>query len=60
MKLEKKRMSLWVPLVLYNRIESDSRRYGVAKTFIVQTAITNYYRSLDNEQKTSVNRPDGA
>lgn len=44
---EKKRLCLWIPLALYNRLDSDSRQYGIPKTAIVQTAVTNYYRSAD-------------
>lgn len=46
-KEEKKRVCLWVPISLYNRLDSDSLRYGIPKTAIVQTAITNYYRAVD-------------
>lgn len=45
---EKKRLCLWVPVTLYNRLDSDSLLYGIPKTAIVQTAITNYYRSADS------------
>ena len=44
---EKKRLSLWISTTLYNRLDSDSKRYGIPKTAIVQTAVTNYYRSAD-------------
>lgn len=44
---EKKRLSLWISTTLYNRLDSDSKRYGIPKTAIVQTAVANYYRSAD-------------
>ena len=47
-KVEKSRLSLHIPTALYNRIDSDSRKYGITKTAIVQTMILNYYRSVDS------------
>ena len=43
-----RRLSLWVPRVIYDRLEDDSRAYGITKTAIVQTALINYYRRVDN------------
>ena len=47
-KIEMSRLSLHIPTALYNRIDSDSRKYGITKTAIVQTMILNYYRSADS------------
>lgn len=45
---EKKRFSLWLSATVYNRLDSDSKKYGVAKSTIVQTALVNYYRFVDS------------
>lgn len=46
--VEKKKMSLWVPSTLYERIDSESKKYGISKTTIVQNMMVSYYRCLDN------------
>lgn len=46
-KVEMSRLSLYIPSVLYNRIDIDSRKYGITKTALLQTMIVNYYRSVD-------------
>ena len=50
MKIEKKRFHLYLPKSLYNRLEHDSIKYGVAKTTIVQNALVAYYRFVDSEK----------
>ncbi len=47
-KTEMSRLSLYIPTVLYNRIDSDSQRYGITKTALLQTMIVNYYRMADS------------
>ncbi len=46
-KTEMSRLSLYVSTTLYNRIDSDSRNYGITKTALVQAMIVNYYRTAD-------------
>lgn len=46
-KIEMSRLSIYIPSVLYNRIDSDSKQYGITKTALLQTMIVNYYRSID-------------
>lgn len=46
-RIEMSRLSLHVPTTLYDRIDIDSKRYGISKTALVQTMIVNYYRSID-------------
>ena len=46
-RIEMSRLSLHVPITLYDRIDTDSKRYGISKTALVQTMIVNYYRSID-------------
>jgi predicted DNA-binding protein len=54
MKIEKKRISLFVPAFLYNRLDTDAKVYGVTKTTIVQNALLSYYRAIDSKYN---NRP---
>ena len=35
MKVEKKRLSLYVPAIIYDRLNTESEVYGVPKTTIV-------------------------
>ena len=51
MKIEKTRFHLYLPKSLYDRLEHDSRVYGIAKTTIVQNALVAYYRSIDSHKK---------
>lgn len=51
MKTEKKRLSLFVPAFLYNRLDTDAKVYGVTKTTIVQNALLSYYRAVDSKYK---------
>lgn len=46
-RIEMSRLSLHVPTTLYDRIDTDSKCYGISKTALVQTMIVNYYRSID-------------
>lgn len=48
-QIETSRLSLHIPTVLYNRIDSDSSRYGITKTALIQAMIVNYYRSADSQ-----------
>lgn len=47
-KDEKKRFSLWLPVKIYDRLNSDSIRYGVPMSSIVSSALVNYYRAVDS------------
>lgn len=47
--VETSRLSLHIPSVLYNRIDSDSKKYGITKTALIQAMIVNYYRSADSQ-----------
>lgn len=47
-KVQQSRLSLYIPTVLYDRIDSDSTKYGITKTALLSTMIVNYYRSIDD------------
>lgn len=47
-KTDMSRLSLYVPTVLYNRIDLDSQKYGITKTALLQAMIVDYYRSVDS------------
>lgn len=47
-RIETSRLSLHIPTTLYNRIDRDSKRYGITKTALIQTMIVNYYRAVDS------------
>ena len=49
MKLEKKRLSLFVPAIVYDRLDTESKVYGISKTAIVQNALLAYYRDIDSK-----------
>lgn len=44
-----KRFSLWIPVVIYNRLYHDSISYGVPMSHIVKNALLLYYRSVDDK-----------
>lgn len=44
-----KRFSLWLPVVLYNRLHQDSITYGVPMSHIAKNALLDYNRTLDNK-----------
>lgn len=44
----KKRFSLWLPVIIYERLYSDSIQYGVPMSSIVSSALVNYYRAVDS------------
>lgn len=44
---EKKRFSLQLPVIILDRLEDDSIKYGIPKSSIIQNAILFYYRSAD-------------
>lgn len=52
MRFEKKRLSLYVPAIIYDRLYTDSEIYGVSKTSIVLNALVAYYREIDSERHT--------
>ena len=47
MKIEKKRLSLYVPAIIYDRLNTESEVYGISKTTIVLNALLAYYRDID-------------
>lgn len=47
-RIEMSRLSLHIPTTLYERIDKDSKKYGITKTALIQTMIVNYYRSVDS------------
>jgi len=51
MKYEKKRLSLYVPAFIYERLNTESEIYGVTKTTIVQNALLAYYRDIDSKYR---------
>lgn len=51
-KVEMSRLSLHIPSTLYDRIDSDSRIYGITKTALVQGMIVNYYRLVDSKKSS--------
>lgn len=52
MKFEKKRLSCFIPAFIYDRLDLDSKTYGVPKTTIVQNALLAYYREVDSKQRS--------
>ena len=50
MKIERKRLSLYVPAIIYDRLDTESKIYGIPKTAIVQNALLAYYREVDSKQ----------
>lgn len=50
MKTEKKCLSLFVPAIIYDRLDTESKIYGIPKTAIVQNALLAYYRDIDSKQ----------
>lgn len=54
MKIEKKRLSLFVPAIIYWRLDAESKEYGIPKTAIVQNALLNYYRDIDSKGKNTI------
>ena len=50
MKIERKRLSLYVPAIIYDRLDTESKIYGIPKTAIVQNALLAYYREVDFKQ----------
>ncbi|MEY8338653.1 hypothetical protein AALB16_11650 [Lachnospiraceae bacterium 62-35] len=52
-KIDKKRLSLFVPSIIYDRIDCESKIYGVTKTVIVQSMILSYYRDVDSKYRPS-------
>ena len=51
MKIEKKRLSLYVPAIIYDRLNTESEVYGVPKTTIVLKALLFYYREVDSKRR---------
>ena len=51
MKVEKKRLSLYVPAIIYDRLNTESEVYGVPKTIIVLNALLSYYREIDSKRR---------
>ena len=51
MKVEKKRLSLYVPAIIYYRLNTESEVYGVTKTTIVLNALLSYYREVDSKRR---------
>lgn len=47
---KKVRVCLWIPIILDERLESDSRNYGVTKTSVITNALLRYYSDLDGSQ----------
>ena len=51
MKVEKKRLSLYVPAIIYDRLNTESEVYGFPKTTIVLNALLSYYREIDSKRR---------
>ncbi len=47
MREPKARLSFWIPQKFYDRLDADSKRYGITKTAMVQNMILDHYRMLD-------------
>ena len=56
MKSEKKRLSCFVPAVIYDRLDAESKTYGIPKTAIIQNALLAYYRDVDFKQANALYR----
>lgn len=53
MKFEKKRLSCFIPAAIYNRLDMESKIYGISKTAIVQNALLAHYRDIDSKHKNN-------
>ena len=51
--IPQKSFSLWLPVVLYDRLNKDSLTYGVPMSHIVKNALLAYYRTFDNQSPSS-------
>ena len=49
MYIDKRRLSVAIPMKLYERLESDFQNYGIAKTYTVVSALMSYYASIDRQ-----------
>ena len=55
-RIEMSRLSLHVPTTLYDRIDTDSKRYGISKTALVQTMIVNLNITVRQSRQSGVAR----
>ena len=46
---DKTRTNLTIPTPLYNLLDADSQKYGIAKSTIVTNLLLNYYRVSYNK-----------
>ena len=58
MRIKKTRFQLYLPKSLYDRLDYDSSKYGIAKTTIVQNALVAYYRSVDLGEIEHCEKPE--
>lgn len=56
-KADKKRISLWIPTILNERLDYDSKCSGITKSDIIRVALLNYYRGVDSENSQVRERP---
>lgn len=45
---DKTRTNLTIPTPLYNLLDADSQKFGIAKSTIVSNLLLNYYRENSN------------
>lgn len=45
---DKKRLNVSISVKLYDRLENDSVKFGIAKSSIVQNALMYYYKLMDS------------
>ena len=50
---DKTRTNLTIPTPLYNLLDADSQKFGIAKSTIVTNLLLNYYR-VSSDQVSSV------
>ena len=43
----KVRLSVWIPQKFYDRLDADSKKYGITKTAMIHNMILDYYRAVD-------------
>ena len=54
MYYDKTRTNLTIPTPLYNLLNEDSQKYGIAKSTIVTTLLLNYYRENSSIEESAV------
>lgn len=49
MRYEKERLCVRIPARLCERLNSDAKNFGVAKSYVVAVALSAYYSNIDGQ-----------